>query len=44
MVIEGLKFQFLASGALARAQNTVFPKDRFSSEAHFTNKMCSFSV
>ena len=44
MVIEGPKFQFLASGTLARAHDTIFPKYRSSSETRFTSKICSFSV
>ena len=44
MVIEGLKFYFLASRTLARVHDNMFPKDRSSSETHFNNKMCSFSV
>ena len=44
MVIEGLKFQILAYGALTRAHNIIFPKKLIPSEAYFTNKMCLFSV
>ena len=44
MIIEGLTFQFLASGALARARDTIFPKDRPSSKTRFTSKMWPFSV
>ena len=44
MVIEGPTFQFLASGTPTRARDTIFPKDRLSSETRFTSKMCSFSV